>query len=79
MASGFPREKSQKLFIYQMTTTDPSKLCPVCKDGQQDYYNEALYSCGTKRTPAGIAASDKCLARQKFKRDLIATLNPTDK
>ena len=60
-----------------MTTTDPAKLCPVCKEGQQDYYKENFYSCGTKRTPAGIAASDKCLRRQQFKLDLINALNKT--
>jgi hypothetical protein len=52
---------------------DPSSLCPVCKEGQRDYYNPKMYSCGTKKTPAGIAASDKCLARQKFKRELLET------
>jgi hypothetical protein len=58
---------------------NPADLCPVCKEGERSYYNDNLYSCGTKRTPAGIAASDKCLSRQKFKMDLIKALKPTDK
>jgi hypothetical protein len=55
---------------------NPADLCPVCKEGERSYYNDN-YSCGTKRTPAGIAASDKCLARQKFRMDLIQALKPT--
>jgi hypothetical protein len=51
-----------------------NQLCPVCKEGEPDYYTPGLYSCGTRKTPAGIAASDKCLSRQKFRRELMEEL-----
>lgn len=50
-----------------------SSLCPVCKEGEPDYYNGG-YTCGTRKTPAGIAASDKCLQRKKALADMVKSL-----